>query len=225
MSDITQSLVESLSGEVGLQDDDVPNAVPSDKQETPKEQRDAPSPSVGKYMGSPFWATLFNEVQALRDALEDDPSDVEPPPIHPVSAPATEASSEHDLLICPPASIYVMPGALPDPPPATLKQLDKIFLKNVDPVFKVLHRPTVERFLDGDSYLGREPDAPPNRALRATMWFAAVTTISDAECFARFHLSRGELLHLYRRHVDVAMAQVCTYIISFAFENALPVWI
>lgn len=186
----------------------MPNAVSSDKPETPKEQREAPSPSVEKYI--PFWATLFNEVQALRDALEDDTSDAEPPLVHPVAAPTTEASSEHDLLICPPASICVMPGALPDPPAAILKQLDEIFLKNVDPVFKVLHRPTVERFLNGDSYLGHEPDAPPNRALRATMWFAAVTTISDAECFARFHLSRSELLHLYRRHVDVAMAQVST---------------
>lgn len=199
-----------------MQEEDVPDAVPSDIPETPKEHRDAPSPSVGKYMGSPFWATLFNEVQALRDALEDDPSDVEPPLIDSVSGPAAEASAEHDLLICPPASIHVMPGALPDPPPATLKQLDEIFMKNVDPVFKVLHRPTAERFLKGDSYLGHEPDAPPNRALRATMWFAAVTTISDAECFARFHQSRNDLLHLYRRQVDVAMAKVSTCVVVAA---------
>lgn len=196
----------------------MPNVGPSDKPETPKEQHDAPSPTVGKYMGSPFWATLFNEVQALREALEDDPSDAEQPLVHPVAATANEGPSEHehDLLICPPASIYVMPGALPDPSPAMLKQLDEIFLKNVDPVFKVLHRPTVERFLRGDRYLGHEPDAPPNRALRATMWFAAVTTISDAECFARFHQSRSELLHLYRRHVDVAMAQVSTCMVLAA---------
>ncbi|KAF2161749.1 hypothetical protein M409DRAFT_27806 [Zasmidium cellare ATCC 36951] len=205
-----ESLVESLSGEVGLQEEeDVPQAVSPDKPETPREQHDTPSPSVGKYMGSPFWATLVNEVQALRDALEEDPSDAEPAIVHPVPASTSthEGSIEHDLLICPPASISVMPGALLDPPPAVLKQLDEIFLKNVDPVFKVLHRPTVERLLQGDSYFGQAPDAPPNRALRATMWFAAVTTISDAECFARFRQSRNELLHLYRRHVDVAMAQ------------------
>lgn len=162
-------------------------------------------------MGSPFWATLVNEVQALRDALEEDPSDAEPALGPPVPTSTTEASSEHDILICPPASIAVMPGALSDPPTPVMKQLDEIFLKNVDPVFKVLHRPTVERFLQGESYLGHPPDAPPNKALRATMWFAAVTTISDAECFARFRFSRNDLLQLYRRHVDVALAQVSIY--------------
>ncbi|KAK4507397.1 hypothetical protein PRZ48_001132 [Zasmidium cellare] len=202
-----ESLVESLNGEVGAQEEEIPKAVPSENPQHPQEQHDAPSPSVGKYMGSPFWATLVNEVQALRDALEEDPSDAEPPLVQPVPAPTTEASTEHDILICPPASIAVMPGALLDPPPAIMKQLDEIFLKNVDPVFKVLHRPTVERFLEGESYLSHPPDAPPNKALRATMWFAAVTTISDAECFARFRFSRNDLLQLYRRHVDVALAQ------------------
>lgn len=202
-----QSLVETLSGDVGLQEDDTVPAS-SENPEDNEEQHGAPSPSVGKYIGSPFWATLTNEVQALRDALEEDPSDGEHSPTSPVSAPAIGASADHDLLICPPASVYVMPGALLDPPPAILKQLNDIFLKNVDPVFKVLHRPTVQRFLAGDSYLGHRPDSPPNRALSATMWFAAVTTIRDAECIARFRMSRADLLQLYRRHVDVAMAQV-----------------
>lgn len=196
-----------MSGDTGLQEEDV--SAHSQKPEAPKEEHAEPSPpNVGKFIGSPFWATLTNEVQALRDALEEDPSDDEQSPISPAQAPTNDAPTDHDILICPPASVYVVPGALEDPPPAMIKQLNDLFLKNADPVFKVLHRPSVERLIQGQSYLGHHADAPSNRALKVTMWFAAVTTIGEAECFARFRTSRLELLQLYRRYVDVALAQV-----------------
>ena len=80
-----QSLVESLSGEVGLPEDEP--AAPPEKPEATPEHHEASSPSVGKYIGSPFWATLSTEVQALRDALEEDPSDEEHSPTSPIVEP------------------------------------------------------------------------------------------------------------------------------------------
>ncbi|KAF7196507.1 C6 finger domain transcription factor adaR [Pseudocercospora fuligena] len=197
-----ESLVESLSGEVGLVDKD---AVAHPK--TPDAATTPGSPVVEN--GSPFWSTLTNEVQALRDALEEDGSDDEA-----ASSPGAQNGSErtnehsltHDLMICPPGAIYVIPGALPEPPPLMAGELYKLYLTNVDPVFKLLHRSTVEAFLYRDMpYFGRPAGSPPNRALKTAMWFAAVTTLRDDECAARFSATRSELLRLYRRHCDAAL--------------------
>lgn len=214
-----ESLVETLSGEVGVPEG---NQAAREDAITPPDSANAALPAVGKYIGSPFWANLTGEVQALRDALEEDGSDEEPSSASPTTAPertdstnvSERTSMDHDLLVCPPSSVYVMPGALPDPPLQMASELYSIFYNNVDKVFKILHVPTVKRFVNNnDAYMGYPPNSPPSKALKAAMWFGAVTTIRDSECFARFRMSKAELLHLYRRHVDVALTQadlMCT---------------
>ncbi|KXT14713.1 hypothetical protein AC579_6388 [Pseudocercospora musae] len=198
-----ESLVESLSGEVGLVDKDAVTQPRAHHVVT-----SAPGSPVVEN-GSPFWSTLTNEVQALRDALEEDESDDEA-----ASSPVAQNGSErtndcsltHDLLICAPGAIYVIPGAIPEPPPLMADELYKVYLTNVDPVFKLLHRSTVEAFLFRDMpYFGRPADSPPNQALKAAMWFAAVTTLRDDECAARFSATRSDLLRLCRRHCDAAL--------------------
>ncbi|GIZ39326.1 hypothetical protein CKM354_000271300 [Cercospora kikuchii] len=205
-----ESLVETLSGEVG-----VPGTSSNDQEdeepEDAKPQIDSPTPpKVSKFLGTPFWATLTNEVQALREALEGEDEEEESPESEPTPLVArpTDAASSADLLICPPGSIFVMPGALPEPSVDTQSQLYNIFLANIDPVFKLLHRPTVLPFLNfGDDYLGLNAQAPPNRALKAAIWFASVTSLRDEDCYGRFGAARSDLLAQFRRHCDVALAQ------------------
>lgn len=197
-----ESLVETLSSEVGMPEDES-----IAERQAFEDSGKAASPTTGKYIGNPFWSTLSNEVQALRDALLDDESDEEPPPDSPTTSTGM-APADHDLLVCPPGLVYVMPGALPEPPPRMASQLVDIFFDNVDPVFKVLHKPTVRRFLDHDQpYLGHNANSPPNRALKSAMWFVAICTLRDADCFARFGQTRSDLLHLYKRHCDVTLTQ------------------
>lgn len=92
----------------------------------------------------PFWSTLTNEVQALREALEDDEDEenqsFEPSP---PAAAATDAVTHADLLMIPPASIYVMPGALSELIGEMKSELYRIYFANIDPVFKVLHKPSM----------------------------------------------------------------------------------
>ena len=197
-----ESLVETLSGDPGL-----PEETSDSDHEPPVSTAEDYSPAVGKYLGSSFWGTLVAEVQSLRDALEDEASDTETELTSPSSVPFGNPS-DFDLLICPPSSIYVMPGALAEPDSETALQLYDIYFENVDPVFKISHTPSLKRFLvNGNNYLGQDPSSPSNRALRAATWYAAVTTIRNDECGARFGTSRTALLSYYRRHVDVALAQ------------------
>ncbi|KAI7182580.1 hypothetical protein KC363_g8700 [Hortaea werneckii] len=214
-----EGLVESLSGEVGMAsgspgpEDYTPAGesarMPQPVQEDPDSMA---SPTVGKYIGSTFWSSLTTEVQALRDALEEDPGDDEPEPTSPTTSSnglnAAPPANEYDFIICPPTSIYVMPGALEEPSPQMQAILYGTFIENVAPMFKVFHIPTLRRFVErGMPYLGQDPSSLPNRAVKASLWFSAVNTISDNECQVRFHQPRATLMQQYRRIVDVLLAQ------------------
>ncbi|KAK5123564.1 hypothetical protein LTR85_002602 [Meristemomyces frigidus] len=202
-----ESLVESLSGEVGLQDD-----TPGGDIDTPAAELagSASSPTVGKYIASSFWSSLTTEVQALRDALEEDQQEDEEPtsPTTSINGANGQNANEYDLLVCPPGTIYVMPGALSEPPPPMQAVLYGTFIQNVAPMFKIFHIPTLRRFLErGEPYLGHDATALPNRAVKASLWFAAINTLSDQECQMRFGQARSDLLQQYRRVVDVLLAQ------------------
>lgn len=201
-----ESLVESLSGEVGLQDG-TPNGESSTEAEEPA---GASSPTVGRYLASPFWSSLTDEVQAIRDALEDEPGEEETDSASQETTPISGAQmgDNFDLLICPPSTIYVMPGALSEPPPQMQQLLYAAFIRNVDPMFKVFHMPTLRAFLErGEPYLGHDASAPGNRVVRAATWYCAVNTMTDTACLAQFGQPRTDLLQQYRRIVDVMAAQ------------------
>jgi len=211
-----ETLVESLSGEVGVQAEDLggeaglPGDTPRKTSESP-EAESAASPSVGKYIGSTFWGSLATEVQALKDALEEDQQEDEAEPTSPTTMTSgmnAPTANDYDLLICPPNAIYVMPGALNEPSPQMQSILYGTFIQNVAPMFKIFHIPTLRAFLErGEPYLGQEPTSLANRAVKASLWYAAINTISDVECQARFGQPRADLKQQYRRAADVLLAQ------------------
>ncbi|KAF2718020.1 hypothetical protein K431DRAFT_288068 [Polychaeton citri CBS 116435] len=179
---------------------------------------DDSSPAATKYVASDFWSTLSNEVQAIKDVLDDEPhaSDGEashqedhPPPsnLHSMGGASTNAQ-DYDLIICPPGLIYLMPGALSEPTPSMSLDLFNVFCENVELIFKVFHAPSLRAFLvRNEPYLGNSPDAPCNRALKACIWFSALISISDLECQQRYGLPRAQLLQQYRKLADVMLAQ------------------
>ena len=200
-----ESLVESLSGEVGAPDGTSASEGDGDEEETPDQKNI--SASVGKYMSSPFWSSLTTEVQALRDALEEQPDD-EDEPTSPSTSSGPGTSQEYDLIICPPGTIYAMPGALIEPTPELSATLCNIFCDNVDSLFKIFHTPTLRAFMIGGSnYFGHDHTAPNNRAVKAAIWFSAVNTMSESQCQMLFGQSRGDQLSYFKRLVDIALSQ------------------
>jgi len=200
-----ESLVESLSGEVCLPSDSTTRDARASV-----DSAEAPSPSAGKYIGSPFWSSLTTEVQGLKDALEEADGEDEADG----SSPTTSISGnqqmavDYELMICPPGAIYVMPGALDEPSAQIQSVLYGAFIQNVVPMFRLLHAPTLQASLErGTPYMGQDPSAPSYKALRAAMWFGAVNTLSDGECQARVGHGRTELMRRYKRIADVLFSQ------------------
>ncbi|KAK5166946.1 uncharacterized protein LTR77_007675 [Saxophila tyrrhenica] len=221
-----ESLVESLSGEVGEQETP-PSDAPAPPEEGTSAQPARPSGAVDKYMSSNFWSSLTTEVQALREALEDEPLDDLDTSDSPSGSSGQQPSGDFDLIVCPPGSVYVMPGALVEPSPQLSATLCNVFCEYVDRLAKVFHRPTLKAFmLDGKSYLGYDHTAPGNKLLKATIWFAATSTMSENQCQMLFGQSRPDQLQLYKRLVDVAMSQADLMVTNdFATLQALTVYI
>lgn len=219
-----ESLFESLSGEVGIE-----NGVPAGESNARSDAKESSSPAVGKYIGSQFWSSLTTEGSALRDALEDEQAEDEPTSPSTLSGPGN--AKEYDLILCPPGSIYVMPGPLPEPTPELSATLCNIFCNNVDRTFKLYHTPTLRAFMiGGQPYLGHDPSAPCNKAVKAAVWFAAINTLTESQCQMTFGQSRWAQLQHFRKIVHVSMAQadlmnttelstfqaLATYIVSIA---------
>ena len=86
--------------------------------------------------------------------------------------------------------------------------LTEIYLRNVDSPIKILHGPMLRGYMRGEcSYLNYAPGAPAVEALSFSVYFAAVTSVSEEECSASFGVPRDILCATYRSHVEHALAQ------------------
>ena len=85
--------------------------------------------------------------------------------------------------------------------------LSDIFFSRVDPMFKVLHRPTVKDFM---SVAARNLDhintGDSRAALMFAIYFGAVTSLSQKECLEFFHQDREVLSAHYKFGLEAALA-------------------
>ena len=75
---------------------------------------------------------------------------------------------------------------------AMCKILCQVYLRQVDPVVKILHRPSLSRFmLDGESYLGYEEGHFSAEALSSAVCYSAVSSMTEERCQSVFHASKS----------------------------------
>jgi hypothetical protein len=166
-----------------------------------------------KYVASPFWTSLTSEVQALREALEeeDGPEGETPDSAPHISTPPSGSelpNIEYDLIVCPPGKIYVMPGGFMEPTERVASQIFDAYLTNVEPIFRLYHTPTLIRSMrDGAPYLDHPWDFSGNQALKRAVWMAGVNSMSESECFAITGENKADALNHYRRLVGISLAQ------------------
>ncbi|OAA64571.1 Transcription factor [Niveomyces insectorum RCEF 264] len=85
-------------------------------------------------------------------------------------------------------------------------QLCGIYLTQVNPIVKILHRPSLSKHLvQGAPYLGYPSEHTPVETLDATVLHAAVASMTDAKCTVRFHRDRAVLLGDTRRACEAAL--------------------
>jgi len=90
--------------------------------------------------------------------------------------------------------------------PQTRRSLCEIYLHNVDPVFKILHRPSLRAFLiDEEPYLDYEPDHQAPVTLAYAVYYAAVCTIDDPQCQVMFGVGKKTILADLQRETEAAL--------------------
>ena len=82
-----------------------------------------------------------------------------------------------------------------------------IYFQNVDQVFKILHRPTVQISISAAAdTLNTGPLDPAQEALMFSMYFAATTSMTQEQCQARLGQDRETLLAQFKYGAEMALA-------------------
>ncbi|ORY57156.1 fungal-specific transcription factor domain-containing protein [Pseudomassariella vexata] len=188
--------------------------------ETPLEAAAAAAPQAvcgpqtdahtSKYLSGHFWANLCNEVGGLRHALEepsgsdsdDDSEDGTPDSAaDQMLAPQSFSSGFQGLLASRTSSST---GELIHPSPDQIRSLATIYFSNVDPILKILHKPTALEMA------GAAIDSlnKSQEALLFAIYFGAVVSLPSSTNTARLGLEHAlpVLCAKYQLAVERALA-------------------
>ncbi|KAG8163496.1 hypothetical protein KVR01_006793 [Diaporthe batatas] len=185
--------------------------------------KDEPSVSV-KYVSGEFWANLSREVEGIKATLEQ-PSDDEDEDDAEHKAPSPESHqgshSSFGYSMSPPLVLGSAPATdgLSHPPTARMKTLCEIYFRSVDPLMKILHKPTTEKAFE--LYMVNPLRHPLSRATEAlffAMYFAAVTSLRPDSCLNQLGEDRRVLAVQYKQAVERALARA-DYLNSTSLET------
>ena len=164
---------------------------------------------LDRYLGTSFWVTLSEEINGLKDVLNDS-SDEED---EAEDGKSSALSPEQQQLQQTSDSGFVLsstnPVQSPDmPSPLQLYTFCEIYLTNVDPVLKILHAPSLRKYLqEGAGELDCSPGPRGLEALKFAICYAATLSMSDGECSHRIGENRGILMAKYRAGTELALAK------------------
>ncbi|KAA8646854.1 Zn(II)2Cys6 domain-containing transcription factor nscR [Aspergillus tanneri] len=86
------------------------------------------------------------------------------------------------------------------------RQLCQVYLEQVDPVIKILHRPSVEKWMiQGERYLGFPERHVAVDALGSAISYAAAASLTENQCWARFHMGKSGIMADSRRACEAAL--------------------
>ena len=209
---ITRSASEGSRGRQSTPSSGFPSSISGEQ-----ESIDLPAPAMRrttlvekKYFSDDIWANLGGEVEGLRCLLEqpsdDDDDDEEVVESTSLTTGSTNHSSPLDF-------VFHEAGSGPKPVdfPIThrhFKALTNTYFTNVDPIFKILHRPSTLYIIGAST---GNFSTPPNNdvieLLMLCMYFAAVTSLSPEECQQTYHEDHQTLLAKLRHSAERAFAR------------------
>ncbi len=166
---------------------------------------------LDRYMGTSFWVTLSEEINGIKDVLTN-PSDGEDE-AEDGQTPASSLSSPGQQVAQPNDSWFVFSPAQPveshgNPTPHQLYIFCGIYLLNVDPVFKILHAPSLRKYLqEGAVKLDCSPGPRGLEALKFSISYAATLSMTDEDCRHRIGEAREVLMARYRAGTEQALAK------------------
>ncbi|KAL0768122.1 hypothetical protein CaCOL14_009096 [Colletotrichum acutatum] len=181
-----------------------------------------PAPPTN-YMSAEFWDNLCQEVEGMRQAL-DQPSDSEGSDDEEGGGQGKQGQQQHQHSTTSPESSTANKGQTPPalsglissfvtggdeplrhPPRDHIMYMCGIFFSNVDPAFKVIHRPTVSVELEGFANAVNKHIDDATEALFFSMYYGAVTSLTNEACLRNLGEERSVLAQRYREGVERAL--------------------
>ncbi|KAI0839917.1 hypothetical protein F5Y06DRAFT_303035 [Hypoxylon sp. FL0890] len=164
-----------------------------------------PADNLGaeKLVGRQFWVPIIEEIDDLRDIVGNLSDDEESVMSNSKSTLTTGlrvlniGSTRGDSL---PAE----GGLLSDN--KITAQLCQVYLSQVDPIIKVLHRPSLSKFmLGGQSYLGYEAGHISTTCLSSAVCYSALASMTEEQCQAAFNMNKCALTVEYREACEAEL--------------------
>ncbi|KAH0550922.1 hypothetical protein GP486_007712 [Trichoglossum hirsutum] len=199
-----EGVVEELSGHVAAEEGGLGGQLlpRSDTSSSEKETgRLVINEGRSRYVSSNFWASLTNEVDDLKAMLYEDESENDG------SSPGSGLSvtNGRDGFVFGYHSLATTLREL-HPEPNLIDYLWQIYSSNVDPVLKIIHKPTFEENL-AKAKFNLDGLSKGTEALMFAMYFAAVTSLKPEECRSMLQMEKSTLHNKYRFAVEQALAR------------------
>lgn len=170
------------------------------------------APRLDKYLAASFWVSLSEEIHGLKDVFggssddgDEDGGELAPPTNISSSGQHNLQQSNHSGFAI--LRTTIAEGIIP-PKPHQVYTFCDVYLANVDPIFKILHGPSLRKYLQENA---AELDCSTGRggleALIFAIYYAAVTSMDTGECRHRIGEDRTVLLARYRAGTESALAK------------------
>ncbi|KIW30712.1 uncharacterized protein PV07_02419 [Cladophialophora immunda] len=154
-----------------------------------------------RYVNNAFWTGMSDEIAEMRDLLDPSSTDDEDE----VHSPETDRQSNHQAFLFGYSSVMQDLREL-HPSPSQIFILWEVFKENVDPVVRILHRPTAKTILmNAASSIDRV--SKPAEALLFSIYFGAVVSLTPEQCQQLLDEDKQSLLKKYRFATEQALAR------------------
>lgn len=167
------------------------------------------SEALKRYVGSSFWVSLTEEISELKGVLDDssheEDADIDDDNTPNIFEASQQPQKNHSGFIFP---TKLSTDGLIQPTSHQIYILCEVYLANVDPVFKVLHAPSLRKYLqEGSEELECSPGRRGLESLKWAIYFSATLSLSDGECQHRLGAPKNSLLSIYRLSTENALAE------------------
>ncbi|KAI1815557.1 hypothetical protein GGS20DRAFT_327682 [Poronia punctata] len=172
--------------------------------------------TASRYLSGEFWSSLCDEVGGLRQALEqstdsdDDIADGDDVSPESTGGVVTSVSTSSPGMLLGSWQTNTL-QTITHPSPEQIRYLALAYFRNVDMHLKILHRPTILHALYNLADNAEEASAsdlsPEREALFFAIYYAAITSISPAECTRNLHRPRADISRIYQAAFERALVR------------------
>jgi hypothetical protein len=147
-----------------------------------------------RYVASPFWASINDEVEEIREMLDDQEFDSDSDTPIPPSDAVTEPNHQSFIMGYSSSDVDLKPL---HPLPSQIPFYWQTFLENVQPLVKLLHTPTMSKVIK-EVQNNLDSLSRSTEALMFAIYFATITSMNTSEVSFKAVLRWSSLLTLFR---------------------------